>query len=190
MTPGSRWTTAACAAALSAFAVFACGTDSRGADDDDHLVVQLLVARAAQKNAAFMNGDMRRWAELVSIAPDFTLMQPFGGPSSHGFDASPERLADMARTFHHGETGLEIEQSYAVDGMVVLVMIERQLAAIGPLPMQDWSLRVTEVYRRDAGEWRLVHRHADPLTAPRSLDETARLARGAATPPAAVAGEG
>src|SRR5262245_9647083 len=48
-----------------------------------------LVARAAEKNAAFMRGDMKRWLELARIAADFTLMQPFGGPASRGFNASP-----------------------------------------------------------------------------------------------------
>lgn len=27
----------------------------------------------------------------------------------------------------------------------------------------DRTLRITHLYRREAGEWRLVHRHADPL---------------------------
>ena len=42
-------------------------------------------------------------------------------------------------------------------------MIERQTAEVGGLPAQDWSLRVTEVYRKAGSEWQLVHRHADPL---------------------------
>ena len=29
----------------------------------------------------------------------------------------------------------------------------------------DRTLRITHVYRREDGEWRLVHRHADPLAA-------------------------
>jgi hypothetical protein len=48
-----------------------------------------IIQRAGEKNAAFMRGDMDRWSQLVRIAPDFTLMQPFGGPASFGFDSSP-----------------------------------------------------------------------------------------------------
>ena len=137
-----------------------------------------LVKRAAEKNAAFMRGDMDRWSGLAHIAPDFTLMQPFGGPASHGFDASPERLAELARFFKNGETRLEVAQTYASDGLVVLVMIERQRAEVGGLPNQDWSLRVTEVYRKYGSEWQLAHRHADPLVHRIALQQAATLARG------------
>jgi ketosteroid isomerase-like protein len=140
--------------------------------------VATLVARAAEKNAAFMNGDMQRWLGLARIAPDFTLMQPFGGPASRGFDASPARLKDMAHTFKAGKTSLELEHAYTSDSMIVLAMLERQTAEVGGLPEQDWSLRVTEVYRKDGSEWQLVHRHADPLVRRRTLEQTAALARG------------
>ncbi len=32
----------------------------------------------------------------------------------------------------------------------------------------DRTLRITHVYRREAGAWRIVHRHADPLAERRS----------------------
>ena len=137
-----------------------------------------LVQRAAEKNAAFMRGDMMRWSKLARIAPDFTLMQPFGGPASHGFDASPKRLAELSRYFQNGQTKLEVSQTYASDGLVVLVMIERQRGEVGGLPAQDWSLRVTEVYRKDGSDWHLVHRHADPLVERITLQQLALLARG------------
>jgi ketosteroid isomerase-like protein len=140
--------------------------------------VAQLVKRAAEKNAAFMRGDMNRWLSLAHIAPDFTLMQPFGGPASHGFDANPGRLAELARFFKNGETSLEVAQTYASDGLVVLVMIERQQAEVGGLPNQNWSLRVTEVYRNDDSEWLLVHRHADPLVHRIALQQAATFARG------------
>jgi hypothetical protein len=140
--------------------------------------VTQLVKRAAEKNAAFMRGDMDRWFSLARIAPDFTLMQPFGGEASHGFDASPRRLAELARFFKNGETSLEVAQTYASDRFIVLVMVERQQAEVGGLPNQDWSLRVTEVYRNDGSEWQLVHRHADPLVRRIALQQAATLARG------------
>ncbi|MBR1167199.1 YybH family protein [Bradyrhizobium liaoningense] len=140
--------------------------------------VTALVERARQKNAAFMRGDMDRWSRLVGIAPDFTLMQPFGGPASRGFDANPERLAALSRYFREGKTELEVLQTYASDALVVLVMVERQRAEVGGLPAQDWSLRVTEVYRRDGTDWQLVHRHADPLVRSITLKQAAILARG------------
>ena len=137
-----------------------------------------LVKRAGEKNAAFMRGDMDRWSSLVRIAPDFTLMQPFGGPASHGFDASPQRLAELSRYFRNGDTRLEVQQTYASDGFIALVTIEHQRAEVGGLPAQDWSLRVTEIYRKDGSEWQLVHRHADPLVQRITLQQAAVIARG------------
>jgi ketosteroid isomerase-like protein len=39
-------------------------------------------------------------------------------------------------------------------------------------------LRVTHVYRRVDGVWRVVHRHADPLTAKIAVDAVLAEARG------------
>ena len=60
----------------------------------------------------------------------------------------------------------------------MLVVIERQHGAVGGLADQDWSLRVTQVYRRSGAGWELVHRHADPLVRPIGIDRAAALARG------------
>ncbi len=150
-------------------------TMSRRIADD---VVAALTQRAAAKNAAFMRGDMKRWSELTPIAADFTLMQPFGGPASHGFDSTPKRLAEMSQFFRNGTTDLQVGATYASEDIVVLVMIERQRAEVGGLPEQDWSLRVTEVYRKAGSEWQLVHRHADPLVRRVALEMAAALAGG------------
>jgi ketosteroid isomerase-like protein len=125
-----------------------------------------------------MQGDMNRWAALIRLADDFTLMQPFGGPASHGFDGSPEHLAELAAYFQNGGGTLEITKSYVSEDMIVLVMIERQHGEVGGLPDQDWSLRVTQVYHRNGQEWQLVHRHADPLIRWIGLEQAAALARG------------
>lgn len=162
--------TAGIAAALSA----SLPLTSASADDAVGKLVQL----AEEKNAAFMRGDMDRWADLANIASDFTLMQPFGGPASHGFDTSPKRLAELSQYFRHGQATLEVVQTYSSHDLAVLVMIERQHGEVGGLPDQDWSLRVTEVYRKVGSEWQWVHRHADPLVRRISLEQAASLARG------------
>lgn len=141
-----------------------------------------VITLAAEKNAAFMRGDMERWSRLVRIAPDFTLMQPFGGPATHGFDTSPQRLAELSRYFRKGKTQLEVAQTLSSGELVVLVMIERQTGEVGGLPEQDWSLRVTEVYRKGQSEWELVHRHADALVHRISIEQLSALARGVPLP--------
>jgi ketosteroid isomerase-like protein len=137
-----------------------------------------LIRRAADANAAFMRGDMSRYVELIRHAEDYTLMAPFGGAPTYGFDGSSEHLAELSRYFRAGTTELELVQSYASGDMVVLVIIERQRAEVGGLPEQDWSLRVTLVWRREGAEWWLVHRHADPLVHSISLEQAAAIARG------------
>jgi ketosteroid isomerase-like protein len=84
----------------------------------------------------------------------------------------------MERFFKSGEATLEVEQTYASGDLAVLVAVERQHGVIGDHPMQDWSLRVTLVFRRDGSDWRLAHRHADPLVHPISFDQLADLTRG------------
>ena len=141
-------------------------------------VISDLVQRNATANEALINGDARTYAALIPHADDYTLMAPFGGTPTRGFDTSSEGLAKLSRFFKSGTSTVEVVQTYASADMAVLVTIERQRCEVGGLPEQDWSLRVTEVYRRDGTEWRLVHRHADPLVHGISLEQAATLAQG------------
>ena len=86
----------------------------------------------------------------------------------------------MSCFFQAGKTELEVVQTYASGNMAVLVVIERQHAVVGGLPEQDWSLRVTLVFRHEGTEWQLVHRHADPLVHSISLEQAAAIASGKA----------
>jgi ketosteroid isomerase-like protein len=148
--------------------------------DGDVTDVELaeLVQRTAEAASALIRGDMHRYVQLISHAPDYTLMPPFGGEPVHGFDGSDQRLAAMARYFTSGESSLELVGSHASGDLVVLVVVERQHGEVGGLPDQDWSLRVTLVFRREPPGWRLVHRHADPLLHGMSLEQVAAIARG------------
>jgi ketosteroid isomerase-like protein len=136
-----------------------------------------LVRRTEEATSAFIRGEMRRYLELTPHAPGFTLMNPFGGLPTR-YDNRAESLEKVAGYFAGGEAKLELVQAHASGDIVVLVMIERQHGKVGGLPDQNWSLRVTQVYRRDDAEWRLVHRHADPLVTNIGLEAAATIARG------------
>ena len=137
-----------------------------------------LTRRTAEANAALVRGDIDGYLALIEHAKDYTLMAPFGGATTRGFDTSSEHRAAVARLFKSGTFDQEVVATYNSDGLVVLVTIERVRGEVGGLPEQDWSLRVTQVFRRDGAEWQLVHRHADPLVKGISLEQAAALARG------------
>jgi ketosteroid isomerase-like protein len=106
-------------------------------------------------------------------------MPPTGGPTRHGSDTSPETLEALEEFFAGDGAGdFDLEQSYASDDLAVLVGVERQHGTVAGLD-QDWSLRVTLVFRREGSGWRLVHRHADALVHPIDMEHLSRLARGA-----------
>ena len=136
-----------------------------------------LVQRTEEATSAWMRGDMDRYIALTPHARGFTLMNPFGGAPTR-YDDRAESIGAAASYFAGGEAKLELAETHAWNDTVVLVMIERQHGQVGGLPDQDWSLRVTQVYRRDGSDWRVVHRHADLLVREIGLEQAAALARG------------
>src|SRR5919199_3568574 len=122
-----------------------------------------LIGRTAQAASALIRGDVRTYLTLIPHAEDYTLMDPFGGEPTRGFEASSESLEAMERFFQGGEAELEVVESYTSGDLVVLVVIERQHGEVGGLPEQDLSLRVTWVFRREGSEWRQEQRPAHPL---------------------------
>jgi ketosteroid isomerase-like protein len=142
-----------------------------------------LVERVREATRGLMQGDVRRYFALVNEAPDYTLMPPTGGPTRHGFDPSPANVDALEKFFSGGGDGdFELEQQYASGDLAVLVGVERQHGRVGGLPDQDWSLRVTLVFRREDSVWRLVHRHADALVHEITMEQLSLLARGSVAP--------
>jgi ketosteroid isomerase-like protein len=140
-----------------------------------------LVERVREATGALMQGDVRRYVALVNHAPDFTLMPPTGGPVRQGFDSSPASIEALEETFPGGGDGdLELVQQVASGDLAILVGVERQHGPVGGLPDQDWPLRVTLVFLREGADWRLLHRHADALVHPISMEQLSVLARAAA----------
>jgi ketosteroid isomerase-like protein len=137
-----------------------------------------LVERMDEAAGAYIRGDIRHYLSLFDHSDDYTLMPPYGGETTHGFEYTEESLDETSRFFASGEATLELQQSYVSGELAVLVAVERQHGEVGGLADQDWSLRVTLVFRRAGDRWQLVHRHADPLVQRIPFEHCAELARG------------
>lgn len=145
--------------------------------DNQQAGLDSLIARAAEATSCFMRGDMRRYFELIQHTDDFTLMPPYG-EVRHGADDSEAAVDGLTKWFQGGEAELEIIQAETSGDLAVIIGVERQRGVVGGLPEQDWSLRVTLIFRREGTGWLLMHRHADALTHPIGHDLLAALARG------------
>jgi ketosteroid isomerase-like protein len=140
---------------------------------------ETLIEVVRQSAEAYIRGDIDAYLDLIHHSDDYTLMSPLGGEVVRGFDSSPEALQSTRELFRAGEASVDIEQCYQSGDLTVLVAVERQHGEVGEMPDQDWSLRITLVFRRTPAGWELVHRHADPLVHPIGFDQLSELARGA-----------
>ena len=136
-----------------------------------------LVATMDEAAAAYIDGDIEHYLSMFDHADDYTLMPPYGGATVRGFERTDEGLAATKAFFASGEGRFDCQQTYSSGDLAVLVGVERQHGLVGGLPDQDWSLRVTLVFRRRADRWELVHRHADALVDEIPFDRFAELAR-------------
>lgn len=78
---------------------------------------------------------------------------------------------EVGELFHHLEVSFSDCLSYAFDlvavdvvgDMAYTVGLEHTQASVNGEP-RTYTLRATQVYRREDGEWRVAHRHADTVT--------------------------
>lgn len=120
---------------------------------------------------AFVKGDPEPKKRLYSRGDDATLANPLG-PPARGWNQVNDALERAASLLRDGE-GVAFERisEYATADLAYIVEIERTRAKIGGgddmLPI---ALRVTTIFRREDGGWKVVHRHADPITTPRPIE--------------------
>jgi ketosteroid isomerase-like protein len=58
----------------------------------------------------------------------------------------------------------EIVAAGASGDLAYIVAVEHTTASINGAEARPYKLRATTIFRREDGEWRVVHRHGDPLT--------------------------
>ena len=113
---------------------------------------------------AFMAGDTQPFKALFTRRDDATLANPFGG-IARGWKEISERLDVAAANYADGKlVAIETLTSAATGDLGYTVEIELVRARVGERRMLDSvALRTTSVLRREGDDWKLVHRHADPL---------------------------
>ncbi len=117
---------------------------------------------------AILNGDPSVYQALYSEGDDVTLGNPFG-PYARGRKNVEATLAGAAAHYRDGEvTGVELIATYASNDLACIVEVERGRAKVGGgEELVSIAVRTTSVFRLELGAWKLVHRHADPITTPR-----------------------
>jgi len=118
---------------------------------------------------AFVKGDPEGKKRLYSRRDDATLANPLVGVPAHGWNQVAEALERAASVLRDGEPcTYERISGYATADLAYIVEIERTRMKVGGADeMVPVSLRVTTVFRREDDGWKIVHRHADPITTPR-----------------------
>jgi ketosteroid isomerase-like protein len=120
--------------------------------------------RREEAAGAYVRGDAAPLGRLVAGTSPATFFSP-KGDYREGADVVSATYKGDAASFEDGsENHFEILHMAASDGIAYWVGFQRALARIRgqsePIP---FNLRVTEVFRREGGEWKLIHRHADEL---------------------------
>ena len=112
-----------------------------------------------------VNGNPEPLKEMYSHRPDVSLANPFG-PPVRGWDEAARTMERAASNYRDGEiVDFENVAKYVTSELAYIVEVERYQARVGGgediIPV---ALRVTSIFRSEDGTWKIVHRHADPIT--------------------------
>jgi ketosteroid isomerase-like protein len=115
-----------------------------------------------EESIALHNGDARPRLGLWSRNDPVTL---FGALQiKSGWEDVGPVFEWVASRFSGCESfELEVIAAGASGDLGYVVGIEHTTASVGDAPAKAYQLRVTTIFRRENGEWKAVHRHADPV---------------------------
>ena len=135
-------------------------------DDVDQLIEQFHLA-----SGEFLKGNPKPTQELFSHREDVTLANPFG-PPVRGWEQVAKVSEHAASQVRDGEfVSAEIIEKNVTPELAYVVEIEQAKAKIGGSEdITPFALRVTMIFRPEEGTWKIVHRHADPITTARPAE--------------------
>jgi ketosteroid isomerase-like protein len=118
-----------------------------------------------------VKGSADGFRRAYSRRDDVTLANPFG-PPARGWEQVEQTLERAASQMRDGAlTGFERIVTAVTAELAYIVEIERGQTKLGGRDdTAPYALRVTTIFRPDEGTWKVVHRHADPITTPRPAE--------------------
>lgn len=127
-----------------------------------------MLARQAEAEEAFVHGDPQRRMELWSHRDPVTLFGAIG-MSESGWEELSQTFAWVASRFSEvSNYRFDVELVEVRGDMAYTLGFERFEGSIAGRPVEPVTVRVTHIYRREDGDWKIVHRHADnPAQDPR-----------------------
>lgn len=116
--------------------------------------------------SAYVRADAAPLGRIVTRTSPATFFGPQGDYREGAEEVSSTYEHDAKSFEPGGDSHFEILQMAASDGVAYWVGFQRATARMrGKAEAVPFNLRVTEVFRREDGEWKMVHRHADSLKA-------------------------
>jgi ketosteroid isomerase-like protein len=109
-------------------------------------------------------GDSEPLRSLYSNAEDVTLANPFGR-ARRGPGPVAEALEYAAGQMRDGELARveELARYEGGDLATILAIEHGRVRTDDAAEAQPFELRVSTTFRREGGDWKIVHRHADPI---------------------------
>lgn len=128
-------------------------------ETEDFLAEMLPKQRAAEK--ALHDGDVEPRLALWTRATPVTLLG--AKLTATGWDEIEPSFREVASWFSGSESyEFEVVAAGASADLAYTVGYERNVVKVNG-ELREYTLRATHVYRRESGQWRIVHRHADPV---------------------------
>ena len=119
-----------------------------------------MLSREQSAEAAIYLGDPEPFKALWSREDDISLFGAFG-PCKKGWHQVGKTVDWVASRFRDGAVTAEYEVVHEGADLAYTVGYEIGDVALDGAPVTRQRLRVTQIYRREDGQWRLVHRHGD-----------------------------
>jgi ketosteroid isomerase-like protein len=129
--------------------------------DLDNFLAQT-VERHTVATTAVRNGDATALIQMLSTRDPVTLF-PAAQSSKSGWAEVSQAFRRVASVYSNATpVNFDLVAAGVSGDLAYVVGYESSSASVGGGPVEPLNLRVTQVYRREDGEWRLVHRHGDP----------------------------